>query len=62
VRRVQMKMLAEYLEKAITFEQLAAQEKDAVLRASLEKQAVAYRKLAAERAKRLKPQEPPKSS
>jgi hypothetical protein len=57
-----MKMLAEYLEKAITFEQLAAQEKDDVLRASLEKQAVAYRKLAAERAKRLKPQEPPQSS
>jgi hypothetical protein len=57
-----MKMLAEYLEKAITFEQLAAQEKDATLRASLEKQAMAYRKLAAERAKRLKPQEPPQSS
>jgi hypothetical protein len=57
-----MKMLAEHLEKAITFEQLAAQEKDDVLRASLEKQAVAYRKLAAERAKRLKPQEPPQSS
>jgi hypothetical protein len=58
VHRVQMKMLAEYLEKAITFEQLATQEKDAALRASLEKQAAAYRKLAAERAKRLKPQEP----
>ena len=57
-----MKMLAEYLEKAITFEQLAAQEKDDVLRACLEKQAVAYRKLAAGRAKRLKPQEPPQSS
>jgi hypothetical protein len=49
-----MKMLAEYLEKAITFEQMAAQEKDAKLKASLEKQAVAYRELAAERAKRLK--------
>jgi hypothetical protein len=57
-----MKMLAEYLEKAITFEQLAAQEKDDVLRVSLEKQAAAYRKLAAERAKRLKPQEPPQST
>jgi hypothetical protein len=54
-----MKMLAEYLEKAITFEQMAAQEKDHVLRASLEKQAVAYRKLADERAK---PQESPQSS
>jgi hypothetical protein len=62
VRRVQMKMLAEYLEKAITFEQMAAQEKDDVLRVSFEKQAVAYHKLAAERAKRLKPQEPPQSS
>jgi hypothetical protein len=62
VHRVQMKMLAEYLEKAITFEQMAAQEKDHVLRASLEKQAAAYRKLAAERAKRLKPLEPPQSS
>ena len=51
---MQMKMLAEYLEKAITFEQLAAQEKDAALRASLERQAVAYRKLAAERARNLK--------
>jgi len=57
-----MKMLAEYLEKAITFEQMAAREKDAKLKASLEKQAVAYRELAAERAKRLKPQEPPQSS
>jgi hypothetical protein len=55
-----MKMLAEYLEKALTFEQLAAQEKDAALRASLEKQAVAYRKLAAERAKELK-RHPPQS-
>ena len=57
-----MKMLTEYLEKAITFEQMAAQEKNAALKASLEKQAAAYRKLAAERAKRLKPQEPPRSS
>jgi hypothetical protein len=57
-----MKMLAEYLEKAITFEQMAAREKDEVLRTSLERQAVAYRKLAAERAQRLKPQEPLQSS
>ena len=53
-----MKMLAEYLEKAITFEQMAAMEKDGALKASLEKQAAAYRKLAAERARRLKLQEP----
>jgi hypothetical protein len=57
-----MKMLAEYLEKAITFERMAAQEKNDTLRVSLEKQAAAYRKLAAERAKRLKPQGPPQSS
>jgi hypothetical protein len=49
-----MKMLAEYLEKAITFERMAAAERDAKLKADLEKQAVAYRKLAAERAKHLK--------
>jgi len=53
-----MKMLAEYLEKAISFEQMAATEEDAKLRAELEKQALAYRKLAAERARRLKAPEP----
>jgi len=36
-----MKMLAEYLEKAITFERMAVDEKDAKLKADLEKQAVA---------------------
>jgi hypothetical protein len=46
-----MKMLAEYLEQAIKFEQLAAQESDAQLRAAFEKQAVAYRALAEKRAK-----------
>jgi hypothetical protein len=56
-----MKIVAEYLDKAITFEQMAAQEKDAKLRADLERQAVAYRKLAAERAKRLKATKPPPS-
>jgi len=44
-----MKMLAEYLEKA--FERMAADEKDAKLKADLEKQAAAYRKLAVQRAK-----------
>jgi len=44
-----MKMLAEYLEKAITFERMAAEEKDAKLKAALEKQAAACRKLAAEK-------------
>jgi hypothetical protein len=45
-----MKMLAEYLEHAIKFEQMAAQERDARLRVALEKQAAAYRKLAEKRA------------
>jgi len=47
-----MKMLAEYLEKAIDFEKLAAGETDPVLKENLLKQAKAYRKLAAERAQR----------
>ena len=41
-----MKMLAEYLEKAIAFERMAADENDTKLKADLEKQAAAYRKLA----------------
>ena len=41
-----MRMLAEYLENAIRFEQLAAAETDAKLKAHLERQAAAYRKLA----------------
>ena len=44
-----MKMVAEYLEKALHFEQLAAAEGDPELKASLIKQAEAYRKLAAKR-------------
>ena len=47
-----MKMVAEYLEKALNFEQLAAAEKDPKLKASLIKQAEAYRKMAAQRALR----------
>jgi hypothetical protein len=46
-----MKMLAEYVENAIRFEKLAADEKDPVLKENFEKQAAAYRKLAAQRAK-----------
>jgi len=49
-----MKMLAEYLEKAIAFERMAADEKGAKLKADLEKQAAAYRKLAVELAKQYK--------
>ena len=58
-----MKMLAEYIEHAIRFEQLAAQEKDPKLRAEFEKQALAYRKLARDRAKKYglpEPNKPPK--
>jgi hypothetical protein len=46
-----MKMLAEYLENAINFEKMAADEKDAKLREQFAKQAAAYRKLAEKRAK-----------
>ncbi len=45
-----MKMVAEHLENALHFEQLAAAEKDPELKATLIKQAEAYRKLAAKRA------------
>ena len=47
-----MKMVAEYLEKALHFEQLAAAATDPKLKADLTKQAEAYRKLAAKRALR----------
>jgi hypothetical protein len=47
-----MKMLAEYLDKAINFEQMASGEPDPKLKAALLAQATAYRKLAAERANR----------
>ena len=56
-----MKMLAEYLEKAIAFERMAADENDAKLKADLEKQAAAYRKLAVQRAKQYKLDLPPQS-
>jgi hypothetical protein len=45
-----MKMVAEYLEKAIHFEQMAERESDAELKDRLLDQARAYRKLAADRA------------
>ena len=57
-----MKILAEYLEKAIHFEQMAAREKDATLKASLAKQAEAYRKLAEERARAYNLHPPPQSN
>jgi hypothetical protein len=57
-----MKMLAEYLEKAINFELMAAEEKDERLKASLLAQAAAYRRLAAKRAARLKLAPSPQSN
>ena len=49
-----MKMVAEYLEKALDVERPALAENDPELKASLLKHAEAYRKLAAERALREK--------
>jgi hypothetical protein len=46
-----VKMLAEYLDTAIKFEQMAAAENDPKLKADFEKQAASYRKLAEKRAK-----------
>jgi hypothetical protein len=46
-------MIAEYLENAMKFERLAAEENDPKLKAVFEQQARAYRKLADERADRL---------
>jgi len=54
-----VKMIAEYLEHALQFERMAADEKNPELKAQLERQAAAYRKLAAERAKKLGLQPPP---
>lgn len=48
-----MKVLEVYLENALAFEQLAAVEINPMLKEDFEKQAVAFRKLAAERAKKL---------
>ena len=46
-------MIAEYLEHALQFERMAADETNPDLKESLTKQAQAYRKLAEERAGRL---------
>jgi hypothetical protein len=57
-----MKLVSEYLEQAVHFEQLAAEEPDPKLKAELEAQAVAYHKLAAKRAQQLGvplPERPP---
>ena len=56
-----MKLLTEYLEHALTFERLAAEETNPELRKRFEMQAVAYRKLVSERAAKygLPPPSPP---
>ena len=48
-----MKLISEYLEKAMDFERMASETPDPAFRAGLEKQAAAYRKLASERARKL---------
>ena len=48
-----MKLILEYAAEAAKFEQMAATEKSPEFKAQLEKQAAAYRKLAAERAEKL---------
>jgi hypothetical protein len=45
-----MKLLTEYLERAVSLERLAAGEQDSKFKAQLINQAAAYRKLAARRA------------
>ena len=49
--RPAVKMLAQYQEHALEFERMAANEKDPQVKAQLERQAAAYRKLAATRAR-----------
>ena len=46
-----MKMIVEYIEHALTFERLAAEEDNEELRTEMKSLAQAYRKLVAERAK-----------
>jgi hypothetical protein len=57
-----MKMIAEYLEHAVRFERMAADETNPKLKAEFEKQAAAYRKLAEQRAKKQGLQVPPQSN
>lgn len=58
-----MKLLTEYLERAINLERLAASEADSKFKTELLNQANAYRKLAARRAEQcgLPPPSPPES-
>jgi hypothetical protein len=54
-----MKMVAEYLENALQFERMAAEELNPEVKLQFEKQAATYRKLAVERAKKLGLRQPP---
>jgi hypothetical protein len=49
-----VKLVAEYLEHAVRFERMAAEATDPKLKESLQKQAIAYRKLAEKRAAQIK--------
>jgi hypothetical protein len=54
-----VRLLAAYLDNARKFDRLAAEEINPILKAHFEKQADAYRKLAAERARKLGALAPP---
>lgn len=56
-----MKLLTEYLERAINLERIAASEQDSKFKTELLNQATAYRKMAAKRAEQygLPPPSPP---
>lgn len=59
-----MRMIAEYLEHAIRFEQMAEEAIDPKFKETLLQQAIAYRKLAEQRAKKFNislPKQPPQS-
>ena len=53
-----MKMVADYLEHALKFERMVAKETNPQIKVVFEKQAAAYRKLAAERTKKFGLNEP----
>jgi hypothetical protein len=56
-----MRMIDVYLDNAMRFERLAAEEPNTMLKTEFEKRANAYRRLAAERARKLGIPEPPGS-
>jgi hypothetical protein len=56
-----VKLVAEYLDNALAFERIATAEKNPTLKSEFEKEAAAYRRLAAKRAIDLG-LEPPKKS